>query len=893
MKLVEYLGKSLRFVLPAMRRLAPVWGVLVLCPTGQGADQPIDYATQIKPILVAKCFACHGALKEESGLRLDAASLIRRGGDSGLVIVAGRAAESLLINKVSSEDPDERMPPEGDGEPLTADQVALLKQWIDQGAAAPDEPIPPNPRDHWAYQTPLRRDIPKPHNAGWVRNDVDAFLATKHEAVGLKPAPTAAKEELLRRLYLDLVGLPPTRKELHAFLADPSPQAYELVVDRLLDSPQYGERWGRHWMDVWRYSDWAGFGNEIRYSQRHIWRWRDWIVESLNADKGYDRMILEMLAADGLAPGDDDAIRATGFLARSWYKFDRNVWLDDVIEHTGKAFLAATFKCARCHDHKYDPISQQEYYRLRAIFEPYDVRTDRVPGELDVNKDGLARIFDAKPDAATYFVERGDHNHADEEHPVLPGVPAVLGGELTIQPVSLPLEAYYPAMRDFVAREMIAQAEAAITSAATELAAAKEPSITLAEKKVATARAQHTAIQSRVNAEIAKHKADPASSPPLDSLAKAAAKAERIAKLADADEKLLGARRELQKALDAGNNKAVGAAKKKIEAAKKAFDTAKKATEQESSSYEPLGPSFPKIGTGRRLALARWIVDRRNPLTARVMVNHIWLRHFGRALVEGVDDFGLRSPRPPLADLLDYLAVELMENRWSMKHVHRLVVTSNAYRMSSSAGRPANPSHETDLDNKLFWRMNAHRMEAETVRDAVLHVAGSLDLMRGGPDIDHNQGLTVPRRSLYFRHARERQMEFLRMFDAATPRECYRRRASIRPQQAFAMVNSSLTLAQSRKLAGQLVEEGDGTIDESSFVVAAFETVLSRRPNDDELQECRKFLALQTKQLADTAKMELLGNSDNTVPPSSDPAQRARENLLLVLLNHNDFVTVR
>jgi hypothetical protein len=261
-------------------------------------------------------------------------------------------------------------------------------------------------------------------------NPIDAFLAARQAELGITPADMASKQTLLRRVSIDLIGLPPTRDELRAFRDDPAPDAYEKVVDRLLDSPRHAERWARHWMDVWRYSDWAGYGNEIRYSQRHVWRWRDWIVESLDEDKGYDSMVLEMLAADELYPGDDDAVRATGFLARNWYKFDRNVWLDQTVEHTFKAFLGTTVNCARCHDHKYDPISQEEYYRVRAIFEPYDVRTDRVAGELDVAKNGVARIYDAKPDAPTYFFERGDPNRADKSRAVQPGVPAILGNRV-------------------------------------------------------------------------------------------------------------------------------------------------------------------------------------------------------------------------------------------------------------------------------------------------------------------------------------------------------------------------------------------------------------------------------------------------------------------------------
>jgi hypothetical protein len=292
------------------------------------------------------------------------------------------------------------------------------------------------------------------------------------------------------------------------------------------------------------------------------------------------------------------------------------------------------------------------------------------------------------------------------------------------------------------------------------------------------------------------------------------------------------------------------------------------------------------------LAFAKWITDPENPLSARVAVNHIWLRHFGQPLVENIDDFGLRSLEPPLADLLDYLAVELMEHGWSMKHVHRMIVSSNAYRSSSSARGAAPRNMELDPDNRNFWRMNPRRLEAEAIRDTLLYVAGSLDFKQGGPDIDHQKGFAVPRRSLYFRHARERQMEFLTLFDLANPNECYRRQESVRPQQAFALVNSSLALAQSRKLASHLMAD-ETTSDEVAFITSAFETILSRSPSENELKECREFLTLQARQLADPTKLNPLANSGDAVPASTDPVQRARENLILVLFNHNDFVTIR
>src|SRR4051812_23149907 len=355
---------------------------LVLSPLAAAApaEPPgaVDYAKQVKPILADRCFACHGALKQKAGLRLDAGPLIRKGGDNGPVVVPGKADDSLLIHAVTGTHDAVRMPKEG--APLTDEQVGLLRAWVDQGATAPDEPTPPDPRDHWAFRPPVRPAVPEVADKAWVRNPIDAFVDAGHERHGLTHRPEANKATLLRRGYIDLVGLPPTRQQLHAFLADESPGAYEKVVDELLASPRYGERWGRHWMDVWRYSDWAGYQAEVRDSQPFVWRWRDWIVESLNADKPYDRMVSEMLAGDELAPADPQTVRATGFLARSWYKFNRNVWLDNTVEHTSKAFLGLTLNCARCHDHKYDPLAQREYYQFRAFFEPTNIRTDRVPG---------------------------------------------------------------------------------------------------------------------------------------------------------------------------------------------------------------------------------------------------------------------------------------------------------------------------------------------------------------------------------------------------------------------------------------------------------------------------------------------------------------------------------
>ncbi len=743
---------------------------LLFVPGAARDADRVDYARDVRPILAEKCVACHGAWKQKGGLRLETVRLIRMGGRSGPVVVPGRPADSRLIDRVTGAGGETPMPPPGDGERLTAAQLGTLTRWIEQGADGPDEPDPPDPRQHWAFRPPVRPPIPiLSTQYSVLSNPVDKFLAAEWQRHGLTPVPPADRATLLRRVTIDLTGLPPTPAELRAFLADPSPGAYEKVVDRLLASPRYGERWARHWMDVWRYADWSGENNnQVRGSPKHVWRWRDWIVDSLNADAGYDRMVTEMLAGDEVAPADPRVLRATGFLARNYYKFNRNVWLDDTVEHTAKAFLGLTVACARCHDHKFDPIAQTDYYRLRAVFEPHNVRTDPVPGQPDVQKDGLVRVYDHDPAAPTYLFRRGDETRPDRDHPLTPGVPEVFAVQLAPEPVRV--------------------------------------------------------------------------GPPADAGTAAA------------------------------GHGAAGLP--------------------------------PELSTGRRLALARWLTAPTNPLTARVAVNHVWLRHFGSPLVDDVTDFGLRAARPRHAALLDWLAVELTEPSgraggreapgapWSMKPLHRLIVTSTAYRMRSDA--ETGPA-AADPENRFLWRMSPRRLEAEAVRDCVLATAGNLDLTAGGPEIPLTEAETARRRALYFRHAHERQVPFLTAFDSPNPLECYRRAVTVTPQQALAGLNSPLVLEQARLLARELAAGTDNEKDpDAAFVATAFERVLFRPPTAAEADRCRVFLAVQAARLANPGKLTPAeGGPSCRVPPSADPRLRARENLVHVLFNHTDFVTVR
>jgi hypothetical protein len=817
----------------AMRgRMVFVWMALAALPA-----LAVDYEKDIKPLLKERCYTCHGALKQKADLRLDTAAAMHKGGESGDVLAHDH---SLLIERITTTDEHDRMPPKGEGSMLTAEQVAKLKSWIDAGATAPANEQPePDPRAHWAYQPP--------QSSG---KTIDAQLAVRFAAKKLKPQPEAAPEIWLRRVYLDLIGLPPTPDEIAAFLQDTSPPNRQRVVDHLLNSPQYGERWARHFMDIWRYCDWYGLGAQLRHSQKHIWHWRDWIVESLNSDKGYNRMIVEMLAADELAPEDRDNLRATGFLARSYYLFNRTTWLDETIEHTCRAFLGLTMQCVKCHAHKYDPIEHADYYRMRAIFEPLHVRLDPWQGETDFEKNGLPRVFDLHLDTPTFRHVRGDEKNEDKSKTMTPGVPQVLEFA-AFQPaaVKLPPASAKPVLLPFVLEDHLRAADVQLADAqkTNDAAAIKAASLRIAM------------IQAVYAADLAKND---------KSIAKAAALAEA---------RYLVAKAELDLAKAEADSKAKDA-EKKIKAAREALEKTKKKAEAPGEVYTSLpaslkaqeGPeennnttvqTYPDTSTGRRLAFANWIADKRNPLTARVLVNQVWTRHFGASLVPNGDDFGRRSLPPLHQDVLDTLTVDFMNNGWSLKRLHRAMVLSELYRRSSSNADADPATLAADPDNASYWRMNPRRMESQVVRDSLLHIGGRLDLTLGGPSLDPAKSETSPRRSLYFVQNADTEHRFLAVFDNSNVLECYRRNESVVPQQALALTNSKLSNECADLLAAKL-----GKLDEKTFVDQSFLAVLGRQPTTAERQASLEgFAALKQN----------------------------RSLFLQALLNHNDFVTLR
>ena len=1084
-----------------MKHSGLIWFfAMLLCSAAHPQVNGADYLKDVKPILEHKCFACHGALKQQSSLRLDTGNAILKGGESGVVVIPGKPNESLLLQVITGE-AGFQMPPANEGSPLTDEEQSLIRDWIASGASIPEQEEPQaDPRSWWSYRPIQRPAVPDVRRDKWSRNDIDRFIAARRKQQKLGYSEEATRSQWIRRVYLDLIGLPPTRDELSDFFSDDSNSAYEAVVDNLLSRPQYGERWGRHWMDIWRYSDWYGSRgiNEIRYSQRHIWRWRDWIVDSLNEDKGYDQMVREMLAADEIAGDDAKTVAATGYIGRNWYKFDRDVRLFDTVERTGEAFLGLTLRCARCHDHKYDPISHEDYYRFRAFFEPQYVRTDRISALTGKEKDatlgevltdGIPVAFDLEHDRVTYRFERGDSRFPDESKVMLPGVPASLGGdELIIEQVELPPAAWYPILRDGVRETLLDQADAEIQVATERLtetkAEANELRLKIAKAKadpnskletesvfvqddfskpnndvwnilsgnwvyedgkliekdvtsfatIATkmdhprdfvAKLRYKALQPggyrsigfsfdfidtgtsqdvytstndnrqtvqafhrvggkqtypregivytplKVGEEVTlkvtvngqsltidlngERKLDyempierqdgkfslwvhrgsaeflelkiTALTESLETLQRRLRSVELAIETAQLDVKLAEAKRqsvdrrlaatvaslinssddspmltrqasiaelhvkeiEAEAELLKVSNQTVSEEQKKaLEAAENKLHAARAAVQSPGDSFEPLGEQHAKTSTGRRTALANWIASDNNPRTARVAANHIWNRHFGQPLVATTENFGLNGRKPTHPALLDWLAAELIDNDWRMKPIHRQIVLSAAYRMSTRSS--SSEDLMKDPQNIYFWRMNSRRMEAEVVRDSVLYLSGQLDLTRGGPEIPETDGENLLRRSMYFRNTPNEKMDMLEVFDVADPNSCYRRKESVVPHQSLAMMNSGLTLDSARIIAAKLSESAE---TDDAFVRLAFEAVLSRSPSRNELARCQTFLQDHAELLANDDSEKFVGSSTAKRAPATAADARARENLIHVLLLHNDFVTVR
>ena len=752
----------------------------------KGAAAEIDFNRDIRPILSENCFQCHGpdAAKRKAGLRLDTRKGATQVNDGVAAVDTANLAKSELLARITSTDPDSQMPPPESNSNLTPEQINLLQRWVAEGAKYDQ---------HWAFKPPVRHSLPTLTRAqrSWAQNAVDHFVAAKQAEAGLTPSPEAGRATLLRRVSLDLTGLPPTPDQLAAFMADTGPQAYERAVDRLLQSPHYGERWGRHWLDAARYADSDGYSHD---AARSIWPYRDWVIEAFNRDLPFDRFVVEQLAGDMLPEATLAQQIATGFhrntqinteggVDREQFRIDS---IYDRIATTGEVMFGLTFGCAQCHDHKYDPISQVEYYRLFAFF-----------------------------------------NNADE-----PRIDAPTR-EVQFQQAAIDAK--------------IKQVEASLSGLAKEDAKRKSIEDSLAKLKKSRPKAATTMVMAR--------RKEPRTT-----------------------------RRFIQ------------------------GDFTRPAEEVQAGTPGVLHRLAKRDDD--RLGFARWVADTNNPLLARVAVNRMWQHLFGQGIVQTDNDFGSQGIPPTHPQLLDWLAVEFMENGWSQKELHRLLVTSATYRQASSRRADVD---RIDPANKWLARQARFRLDAELVRDVALAASGMLSARMGGPGVfppqpegcmdlgQHRKtwkastGENRYRRAAYTYRWRNTPHPALKVFDAPDGlAACTRRIRSNTPLQALTLLNDPAFIELSMGLANRLLTEA-ATAEER--IRLGFQLCLNREPDAEEVRLLTGLVAQQTKEFAAQASSakaivvhaETLGQA--TRPVTGDAAFSAWTMAARVMLNLDETIT--
>jgi mono/diheme cytochrome c family protein len=711
-------------------------------PSPQGVE---FFEKNVRPLLVSKCQSCHGPKRQQGGLRLDSRAALLKGSDNGAVVVPGDPNKSLLV-KAIRYDGDVQMPPKGK---LPDEAIARLTEWIKMGALWPDDTVKSDDhsrtvaevrRTHWSFQPVKKPAFPRVKKSDWVKTPIDAFVLAKLEAKGLTPSPAADRRTLIRRVTLDLHGLPPTPEEVADFEADRTPDACARLVDRLLASPRYGERWGRHWLDVARYADSKGyvFTDERRYP--FAYTYRDYVIRAFNEDLPYDQFVVQQLAADRLPLGDDKRpLAALGYLTlgRRFLNNQHDI-IDDRIDVTMRGLQAMTVGCARCHDHKFDPIPQSDYYSLYGVFAS------------------------------------------------------------SVEPKELPL---------------IGQPEQTAELAAFEKELAKR------KEEVEKYRTEHK-----------------------DELSKG-------------NRKFRDGLRALQKKVDQWQATAPVAPPR----AMVLIDKPKPETPRIFLRGNPnnRGPSVPRQflevvagekrqpfreGSGR-LELARAIADRNNPLTARVLVNRVWLNHFGAGLVRTPSDFGLRGEPPTHPELLDWLAADFMDNGWSIKKLHRLILLSSTYQQSSSDdARLA----QLDPENRLLARMNRRRLDFESMRDSLLAAAGRLDTTMGGRAVELTSAPFSTRRSVYGFIDRQNLPGLFRTFDFASPdTSTPQRYTTTVPQQALFLMNSPFVIEQARHFVAR-PDVASQTTDEAK-IKQMYKIAYGRAADAEEIALALRFCTEASK----------------------------------------------
>ena len=899
------------------------------------------FETRIQPVLAQRCYKCHSstAKKLEGGLHLDSSTGLRRGGDSGPVVASGKANDSLILHALRYDGLE--MPPDGK---LDAEVIADFERWVRMGAPWPGAPTeeakaaPPQPKTydferiqktHWSL-APIKRPTPPDVAAPeFFQTQIDRFVLAKLNAAGLAPSLPADRRTLARRAYFDLTGLPPTYDELESFAADDAPDAYERLIDRLLASPRYGERWGRHWLDVARYSDTKGQIHQQERGFPYAYTYRDYVIRAFNDDLPFDQFILEQLAADLLpARSDPHKLAALGFLNLRNTKVAAHLQIDDQIDTIGRGLLGMTIACARCHDHKYDAIPTADYYSLYGVLasseEPQELpllaepqatpayaefkaKLDKLAKErTDFQNRSLAALLEhARTRVADYLVQivAASRNAGSDAPYTSLGADDLKPGLINRwreylrrnaradHPVFGP---WYEMTED---RSRVPTGTSA-ASTSTEPAESHRAGGTykvnpLVQEALLRAAPQTPADVAKVYGELLTrvYRQSQSSGPQPEGFD------ELLAVLLADDSPTNVPQRDLTKYLQRDQRDRLEKIQDQVNklviyspaAPPRAMTLVELKTPYEPTVFTRGNPSQPGqpvprqflrllAGEGRqpfregsgRLELARAIASPDNPLTPRVIVNRVWMHHLGSPLAATPDDFGMRSNTPLHSALLDYLAWRLMDGGWSLKRLHREIMLSGVYRQASADRKDC---HQADPENRLYWRMNRQRLELEPMRDSLLAVAGQLDETMHGQPIELMREPFSRRRTVYGRIDRHELAAIYRTFDFPSPyQSAAQRPLTTVPQQMLFMLNSPFVIQQARAVAAR--KEIVSGKDDDGRIRALYRIVLARQATPLELKAARSFL------------------SDGTARPTSKDKLSAWEQFAQVLLMTNEFLFV-
>jgi hypothetical protein len=801
--------------------------LIAFCLCGAGAAASGTFDAKVLPVLRANCLPCHSPEQHTSGFSVsDLRSVIAGGARHGIAVKPGDPDKSPLVQMLRGT-AKPQMPL---GKTLAPADLAIIETWIRDFGAEITAALPEQSR-WWAFVKPVSSPPPAVRSSDWARNDIDAFVLAKLEAKGLKPAPEASRRVLIRRLYFDLLGLPPTPEEVKAFVEDSSPQAYEALVDRLLADHRYGGRWARHWLDLARYADTNGYEGDPEWP--HAWRYRDYVIDAFNHDKPYNEFIKEQIAGDEFfqvtsavpaPPPEPEKEVALSFLRLAPFNRtpvsdeNRDSLLSEITSTVGSVFLGLTVGCAKCHDHKYDSIPTRDFYRMKAFF-----------ATVQITNTGRAGGYEPAD-----FYRPGEKKWADESR----------------QKLKEELES---AEKEFAAFQKPLIAKAAEAIKRTDPQHDKEVTEKDVERLINVESNNAASLDKTSDVFTANEKQSYGRF--SERIARIKKQIERLEPMAmglrNADGPPMGPSVPATYIQIRGNYDALG------DPVEPGFLTGITGNSDPAELEIDRYKMFPT--RGRRMTLAKWIANPENPLTARVMVNRIWQHHFGRGIVETPSDFGRNGSAPTHPELLDWLALRFIREKWSIKAMHRLMLTSSTYRQASKAGDPG--ANQIDPENLLLSHFNRQRLDGEPIRDSVLAVSGRLDLREGGPPayppmprgvqevrvqgVDTWETSPEPerlRRAVYIFQRRAQYLPMLETFDAPVLNApCERRRPSVTSLQALAMYGGDFTNEEAGWFAKRLRREVGS--DPNEQVVRAFLVAFSRPPSATEVKEAREFLS--------------------------------------------------